>query len=68
MYSFYFAWKNNPTIGLFPCPKRITLYGRRLRIVARGSMNSVLVEFEDGQREIVSGNALRKIKQVEHNV
>ena len=53
-YLYYYAWKNNP--------KRATLYGRRLRILVRGKMNSVLVEFENGQREVVSGNAIRKAK------
>jgi hypothetical protein len=51
---YYYAWKNNP--------KRKTLYGRKCRIVARGKMNSILIEFEDGQRECVSRNAVRKIK------
>lgn len=49
-----FAWGNNP--------KRLTLKGRSCRIIAFGRMNSRLVEFADGQREIVSGNALRRLK------
>lgn len=51
---YYYAWKNNP--------KREELYGRRFRVIARGSMNSVLVEFEDGQKEIISRNAIRRVK------
>lgn len=51
-YSYRYAWKNNP--------KREEMYGKRFRIIARGKMNSVLVEFEDGQREVISGNAIRK--------
>jgi len=53
MYPYYYAWKNNE--------KRETLFRRRLRVIARGSMNSALVEFENGQREIISRNAIRKV-------
>lgn len=63
MMTHYYAWRNSPDFGLCPCPKRRTLYRRRCRIVARGTMNSRLIEFEDGQREIVSGNAIRRIKE-----
>lgn len=52
--THYYAWKNNP--------KRRELYGRKCRIVARGKMNSILIEFENGQRECVSRNAVRRIK------
>lgn len=51
--TYTFAWGNNA--------KRATLKGRRCRILARGRMRSVLVEFESGQREIVSLRALRPI-------
>lgn len=54
IYPYYFAWKNNPL--------RATLYRRPCRVVARGGMNSVLVEFEDGRRVVTSRNALRKAK------
>ena len=36
--------------------------GQRCRLVARGTMNSVLLEFEDGYRMVTSGNALKKAK------
>jgi hypothetical protein len=49
-YPYRFRWANNP--------KRETLKSRRCRIVAKGGMGSVLVEFEDGQREIVSWRSL----------
>ena len=52
--THYYAWRNNA--------KRATLYKRQCRILARGKMNSILVEFENGQREIVSGNSIRRIK------
>lgn len=50
--THYFAWKNNE--------KRAQMYGKPCRIIARGTQNSRLIEFENGQREIVSGNSLRK--------
>lgn len=50
IYSY--RWCNNT--------KRLTLYGRWCRVIVRGRANSALVEFEDGQREVVSRNALRR--------
>lgn len=47
-----YAWGNNE--------KRATLKGRPCRVLARGAMRSVMIEFADGQREIVSIRALRK--------
>jgi len=45
--------------------KRRTLRGRPCRILARSRrMASVLVEFDNGQREIVSRRAVRKEKVV----
>lgn len=34
--------------------------GQRCRIIARGTMNSAQIEFEDGTRHIVSRFAIRK--------
>lgn len=42
-------------------PNGSPLHGKRCRIVARGAMNSRMVEFEDGALHIVSGNALRRV-------
>ncbi len=36
--------------------------GERCKILARGSMGSVLVEFEDGWKVITSRWAVRKVK------
>lgn len=36
--------------------------GQRCRLVTRGTMNSVLLEFEDGYRMVTSGNSLKKAK------
>lgn len=52
--THYYAWKNNP--------KRLTFYRRLCRILARGGLGSVLIEFENGQREIVSRRAVRRLK------
>ncbi|MGB8645068.1 MAG: hypothetical protein WCF84_07510 [Anaerolineae bacterium] len=55
MTLYIYRWRNNP--------KRATLYRRACRVLARGAMNSALVEFVDnGQREIISRNALAKVK------
>jgi len=53
-FPYYYAWKNNS--------KRVSLYQRRCRVLGRLSANSALVEFENGQKEIISRNALRKVK------
>jgi hypothetical protein len=51
---YVFTWGNNP--------KRATLAGRRCRVLATGAKMSALIEFLDnGQRELVSRRALRKV-------
>ncbi len=37
-------------------------HGQPCRVLARGRMNSALVEFEDGLRVITSRNYVRKLK------
>lgn len=52
------------TLG-FPYVYRWDRQGRKgqlCRVTARGSMNSICVEFIDGYRMITSGNAIRKAK------
>lgn len=49
---YLYAWGNNS--------KRSTLKGKTCRILKHGKMNSVLLEFEDGQREISDRRALRR--------
>jgi hypothetical protein len=51
---YRYCWKNND--------KRLTLYNRLCRVIVRGKANSALVEFFDFTREVVSRNALRKVK------
>ena len=55
--THYYAWKNNI--------KRLTLYKHKCRVIKRLKMNSVLIEFEDGQREVVSRNAIRKLERLD---
>lgn len=52
-FPYRFAWKNNEV--------RATLYNRRCRVICRGTMNSALIEFENGERRVVSRNALRRV-------
>ncbi len=54
MKLYRYAWRNNS--------KRAALYGRACRVLVRGAFNSALIEFADnGQREVVSRNALRRV-------
>ena len=50
-YPYVWAW------GVRPLPSR---KGDRCRVVCRGTMNSALVEFEDGYQVVTSRNGLRK--------
>ena len=54
--THYYNWKNYPI--------REKYYKKRCRVISRGKMNSVLVEFEDGHRMIISRYAIRKIKEL----
>lgn len=55
---YEFRWRNNA--------KREKMFGRLCRVLCRGKRNSCAVEFIDnGQREVVSRNALRKAKAKE---
>lgn len=50
---YLFAWGNNP--------KRKTMKGRACKVISKGRMNSICIEFTDnGQREIVSRNSIQK--------
>ncbi len=40
-------------------------HGHRCKVLARGKMNSILVEFEDGWKCVTSRNFVRKIKAKE---
>jgi hypothetical protein len=50
-YPYVFYWREPPGFK-----------GRRCRVTARGKMNSIRVEFEDGFRMITSRYAVRKVR------
>lgn len=50
--NYIYAWGNNE--------RRKSLKGKPCKVIARLTMNSAIVEFEDGHRECISRNALRK--------
>jgi len=53
-YPYRYVWANNPV--------RARLRGLRCRLVVRSrGFNSCLVEFENGERVVVSRNALRRV-------
>lgn len=52
---YEYRWSNNP--------KRARMFGRICKVLARGKMNSCSVEFENGERCIISRNALKKVKK-----
>lgn len=56
MFDYVFRWKSNS--------KRLSMYRRRCRVLASGTKNSVMIEFENGQREIVSKYAVKKAKKM----
>ena len=55
IYCYRYAWGNNS--------KRAILKGRHCRVIARLALNSAVVEFESGQRECISRNALRRVEE-----
>jgi len=50
-FNRIYAWGNNSV--------RAKMKGKRCRVLARGKMNSVLIEFEDGTKTVTSYRALR---------
>lgn len=51
-YTFVYRWRVRARL-----PER---FDQRCRVVVRGSMNSALIEFEDGFRVVSSRNYLRR--------
>lgn len=52
--EYIYCWKNNE--------KRKELYHKKCKILAKGRKNSILVEFENGDREVTSRYAVKKEK------
>ena len=47
-----YNWANNL--------KRKTMKGRKVIVLARGKMNSILIKFDNGQKEIVSRYSIKR--------
>lgn len=56
-FPYFWAWGESAH-RVFDRPRK----GDRCRVVCRGSMNSALVEFEDGYRVVTSRNGLRRAR------
>ena len=52
--KYIYHWGNNP--------KRKEFKGRMCKILASGRMNTVLIEFENGEQATTSRRALRKAR------
>lgn len=61
-YPYVWAWRQQPDWGRRTWPRVFDRdrKGERCRVAARGTMNSALIEFEDGYRTVTSRNGLRK--------
>lgn len=57
--TYRYAWGQRFIVPGLPVLSR---KGEACRVLARGRMNSALVEFADGYRAVVSRNALRRIR------
>lgn len=58
LFPYVWAWRQRPGIREFDRDRK----GERCRVVARGTMNSALIEFEDGYWTITSRNGLRRAR------
>jgi hypothetical protein len=59
MSDFPYIWHWGPHPDK-PWMTQLDRKGQRCRVLARGSMNSALLEFEDGFRTVASRNGLRR--------
>lgn len=59
-FDYVFTWRRGPF--RMENEKRESLCGKRFRVICKGVRNSVLVEFENGEREVISQRAKRRIK------
>ena len=57
--KYIYSWGNNPV--------RARLKGKECRVLARGKMNSALVEFENGEKQVISRNALRRKNETKYS-
>jgi hypothetical protein len=61
-FPYLWHWRQKPRWNRGTPPRMFDRdrKGERCRVVARGAMNSALVEFEDGYRTVTSRSGLRK--------
>ncbi len=62
VFPYRWAWRQKPLADR-GTPSRVfdrDRKGERCRVVARGEMNSAVIEFEDGYRVVTSRNGLRR--------
>jgi hypothetical protein len=52
-FPYRYAWRAH-------YPRTLARQGQACRVLARGKMNSAVIEFEDGYGAVVSRNALRR--------
>lgn len=57
--EYIYAWGPRYHVPGLPVLDR---KGQRCRVLARGAMNSALVEFRDGEVAVISRNALRRVR------
>jgi hypothetical protein len=60
MPEYIYSWAPRFRVPGMPVLDR---KGDRCRVIVRGRMNSALIEFADGERHVVSRNALRKARE-----
>lgn len=62
MTAFPYIWAWNPKLAWDrgTPPRTLDRKGQRCRVLARGRMNSALLEFEDGHRVVTSRSGIRR--------
>jgi hypothetical protein len=58
-FPYVWFWRPHPQE---PWKTQLDRKDQRCRVLARGTMNSALIEFEDGFRSVVSRNGIRRAK------
>lgn len=59
-FPFVYAWANTPAAPDGWRMRCLSRQGDRCKVLAHGSKNTILIEFEDGFQVTTSRNALRK--------
>lgn len=62
-FAYTYGW--GPRWKAWPASSKLNQLDRKgepCRVLARGAMNSALIEFQDGLQAVVSRSALRKCK------